>query len=119
MELTIGDLLKSEADSNSRVAIKATGDIKCGQPVLYEPRGEYLIALSNTEHGMVLVQPWNCVIYQDNIDMEAMKLLTVNVANPDGGDPTPTTLTIDILKAQGDQYGIKYITTEHSNHEAS
>ena len=114
MELTIGDLLKSEADCNSRIAIKVTDDIKCGQPVLYEPRGTYLIALSNTEHGMVLVQPWNCVIYQDNIDMEAIKSLTVNVADPDGGEPTTTTLTVDILKAQGDQYGIKYTTTEHS-----
>lgn len=113
--LTIGDILKSEADYHNRVAINAPDGVKCGQPILYEPRGEYLIALSDTEYGKVLVQPHNCVIYQDNIDMTKLAAIEVDTGEVDeSGDPIMGPLTIDILKAQGDKHGIKYITTNES-----
>lgn len=109
--VTIGDLLKSEADRLSRVAITAPEGTKIGQPVLFEPRGQYLIALSDEVNGEVLAQPHNCVMYLNSVDPNAVALIKVNVVDPEGaeGETIETALTADMLKTQGDTYGIKYI----------
>lgn len=103
--ITIGDILKSEADRNSRVAITAPEGTKIGQPVLYEPRGEYLIALSDEENGKVLVQPWNCVIYLEPIAQASLEAISIDGEEEE--DATP--LSKELLIKQGDKYGIKYI----------
>lgn len=105
-ELTIGDLLKSEADPNSRISIDVDSDVKIGQFVDHPTRKEPLVALSNTENGKVLVQPHNCVIFLDNIAEEAITGHTF------GDDSTP--LTLELLRAQGDKHGIKYIGTPYT-----
>ena len=66
-DLTIGDILKSEADPNNRIAIPAPAGTKTGQPVKYAARDEYLFALTDEVNGEVLVQPHNCVMYLDPI----------------------------------------------------
>ncbi|MGP4846633.1 hypothetical protein ACTXGQ_21145, partial [Marinobacter sp. 1Y8] len=71
--VTIGDILKSEADSSNRIAIPATDGTKTGQLVKYTERNEYLIALTDETNGEVLVQPHNCTVFlgsipQANID---------------------------------------------------
>lgn len=116
---TIGDLLKSEADPQSRVAISVSTDITCGQPVLYKSRGEYLIALSDSENGKVLVQPHNCVIFADNIDADALSAIQISretsVNQEDAGDSETVALTLADLVAQGDKYGINYISNKNTN----
>lgn len=97
-----GDLLKAEADRNSRIVIKAD-NIKIGQLVLHPERKQYLVALSNSERGKVLVQPHNCTI---NLDFVAETEIT---AKQQGSKA----LAIDELKKQGDTYGIKYIGTPY------
>lgn len=113
---TIGDLLKSEADPQSREAISVTGDIKCGQPVLYPKRNQYLIALSDSENGKVLVQPHNCVIFADNIDADALSAIQISretgVNKEDAGNSETHALTLADLVAQGDKYGITYISNK-------
>lgn len=104
-ELTIGDLLKSEADPNSRITIKE-GGIKAGEFVDHPLRKEPLIALSDSENGEVLVQPHNCVINLSAIPED-------NITNHTFGDDS-TPLTLELLKAQGDKYGIKYIGHPHN-----
>lgn len=112
-EVTIGDILKSEADFNSRIAIPATASTKAGQPVIYELRNEYLIALTDEVNGKVLVQPHNCVIHIDAIDAEALADITIEVLDDEADDGSMTTaeLTVDMLIAQGDAHGIKYVDT--------
>ncbi len=92
----LGDILKSEADSNSRDYIKAD-NVKIGEVVTYdkgaEPRS--LIALSNSEHGKVLVQPHNCLI-----DLQNVKVSKAEVSK---------------LKADGDKYDIRYINAPSDN----
>lgn len=92
--VTIGDILKSEADSNSRVSVPAAANTKAGQLVKYPLRNEYLVALSDTESGKVLVQPHNCVIYLDSVKQSDLDAVSV---------------TAEQLKTQGDAHGIKYI----------
>lgn len=109
--VTIGDLLKSEADRLSRVAVTAPEGTKIGQPVLFEPRGQYLIALSDEANGEVLAQPHNCVIYLNSVDPDAIAATLLTVPDPDGaeGETIEVPLDASTLKAQGDTYGIKYI----------
>lgn len=109
--VTMGDLLKSEADRLSRVAIAAPVDTKIGQPVLFEPRGQYLIALSDETQGEVLVQPHNCVIYLNSVDPDAVAATLITIVDPEGVDGATIEAPLDAatLKAQGDTYGIKYI----------
>lgn len=90
--IVLGDILKSEADPNSRISISAPKGTKIGDVVKYEPRNQYLIALSDEVHGMVLVQPHNCVICLDKI------VLPSDVLQAD-------------LAKQGDVYGIQYVGT--------
>ncbi len=104
LELTIGDILKSEADPNNRVAVPALVGTKAGDLVKFELRDEYLIALTDESYGDVLVQPHNCVIYLDNIKQTVL----------DGkfsDDLNTEALTVTDLIAQGDAHGIKYIGT--------
>lgn len=109
--VTIGDLLKSEADRLSRQVIAAPAGTKIGQPVLFERRNQYLIALSDETNGEVLVQPHNCVMYLNNVDATALAIVQVTVPDPDGIDGATklVSLDADILAQQGDEYGIKYI----------
>lgn len=96
--VTIGDLLKSEADQQSRVSVPADDGTKIGQLVKYPLRNEYLIALTNETHGEVLVQPHNCKMYLDNVNQAALDAASV---------------TVDTLKTQGDAHGIVYIGTPY------
>lgn len=103
-DLTIGDILKSEADPNNRIAIPAPVGTKTGQPVKYVARDQYLFALTDEVNGEVLVQPHNCVMYLDPIlqaDIDA-------VFTDELGEVPLTTAE---LIAQGDTHGIKYIGT--------
>lgn len=103
-DLTIGDILKSEADPNNRIAIPAPVGTKTGQPVKYAARDEYLFALTDEVNGEVLVQPHNCVMYLDPILQAG-----VDAVFTDELDEVP--LTTAELIAQGDTHGIKYIGT--------
>jgi len=80
----MGDLLKGEALTLSRVAVAAEKGTKAGQLVKYAPRGEshYLIALTDEVNGEVVVQPWNCVI-----DLAAVNKADITAAKikPKGG----------------------------------
>lgn len=102
--ITIGDLLKAEADYRSRIKIPAPVGTKIGQLVTHPSRYEPLVALSDEEGGNVLVQPHNCTIYLDNID-------PADIAAYDHGGDIPIPMTAATLIAQGDKHGIKYITT--------
>lgn len=93
--ITLGDILKSEADRLSRDTIKAD-NIKIGQLVQHPVRKKYLVALSNTEHGKVLVQPYNCVI-----DLSFVK----------EADIKAVATSVDKFIKEGDEFGIKYIGT--------
>lgn len=94
MSLTLGDLLKSEADTGSREVIKSEAGVKIGQLIQHPIRKKYLVALSNEEHGQVLVQPRNCTIFYDNVDKDDVKAKK---------------MTLDKLIKEGDEFGIKFI----------
>lgn len=102
--VTLGDILKSEADANSRVAIAAATGTKIGQMVKHTARDEYLIALSDETNGEVLVQPWNCVI-----DLSVIEQADISAVFTDELDTVALT-TADLI-AEGDTHGIKYIGT--------
>lgn len=100
--ITISDILKSEADPSSRTVISAPKDTKMGQPVKYELRGQYVIALPNESNGKVLIQPHNCIVnleYVKNSDITSVMT----------GDENNIPLSIETLKKEGDAYGIQYI----------
>ncbi len=88
----LGDILKSEADVNSRTYIYRD-DVKIGDVVKYGlgDTSRKLIALSNSEHGKVLIQPHNCLINLDALDQEKIKS------------------DVQDLISQGDKFGIQYI----------
>lgn len=102
--VTIGDILKSEADFNSRIAITAEVGTKTGQLVKHAARDEYLIALTDEVNGAVLVQPHNCVI-----NLSAVKAADIGAVTTDAEGLVA--LTTEKLIEQGDMYGIKYIGT--------
>lgn len=102
--VTIGDILKSEADPNSRIAIPAPANTKAGQLVNYAARNEPLIALTDETNGRVLVQPHNCVM-----NLSAIKATDIAAITTDEAGEVP--LTQAELVDQGDMYGIKYIGT--------
>ena len=103
----MGDLLKGEALTLSRVAVAAEKGTKAGQLVKYAPRGDshYLIALTDEVNGEVVVQPWNCVI-----DLAAVNKADITAAKikPKGGG-ADVALTVVELNSMGDLYGIAYI----------
>lgn len=107
LSITIGELLKSEADPLSRIAIPAPKGTKIAQLVKYEARKRYLVALSDEKDGQVLVQPHNCVINLDIVN-------EADITSKQTGDEGNTPLTVDLLKKEGDVYGIKYIGTPKS-----
>lgn len=90
--IVLSDILKSEADINSRIAVSAPQGTKLGDVVKYEPRNQYLIALSDEVHGVVMVQPHQCTICLDKVVL-------------------PSDVSAETLMQQGDAYGIKYIGT--------
>lgn len=96
--VTIGDILKSEADQQSRVAVPAGAGVKVGQLVKYPLRDEFLVALTDEIHGETLVQPHNCKIFLDSVNQADIDSAGVTVAN---------------LKTQGDAHGIIYIGTPY------
>lgn len=103
-DLTIGDILKSEADPNNRIAIPAPVGTKTGQLVKYAERKEYLIALSDETNGEVLVQPHNCV-------MNLAPIMQADIDAVFTDDLSAVPLTNAELLTQGDAHGIKYIGT--------
>lgn len=102
--VTIGDILKSEADSSNRIAIPAADGSKTGQLVKYTERNEYLFALTDETNGEVLVQPHNCTVFLGSIAQA-----NIDAVFTDEAEEVP--LTVATLKTQGDLYGIKYIGT--------
>lgn len=84
-----GDILKSEADRLTRIEIPAPPNTKMGDLVDYDVRKKKLVALSDEQNGKVLVQPHNCVINLDFVNLGSVKAET--------------------LIKDGDAYGIKYI----------
>lgn len=93
--ITLGDILKSEADRLSRDTIIAD-NVKIGQLVQHPVRKKYLVALSDSEYGKVLVQPYNCVINLDFVREADIKAASTSV---------------DKFIKEGDEFGIKYIGT--------
>lgn len=87
--VVLGDILKSELSPLYRTEAPAPTGTKMGDLVMYPMRGQKLVALTDEQYGKVLVQPHNCII---NLDF-------VNVGDDDVGQ----------LILQGDVYGIKYI----------
>lgn len=85
-----GDILKSEADRLTRIEIPAPTGTKMGDLVEYKLRKQKLVALSDEQNGKVQVQPHNCVINLDFVNLGSEKAET--------------------LAKQGDTYGIKYIS---------
>lgn len=102
--ITLGDILVAEADPKGRIAIPAPAGTKIGQLVKYELRSRYLVALSDEEAGKVLVAPHNCTI---NLDF----IKETDITNKMTGDNADTALTTELLKKEGDLYGILYIGT--------
>ena len=102
--VTIGDILKSEADPSNRIAIPAVDGTKTGQLVKYPERNEYLFALTDETNGEVLVQPHNCTVFLGSIPQA-----NIDAVFTDADSLVP--LTVATLKTQGDLYGIKYIGT--------
>lgn len=96
--ITQGDLLKAEADRMSRIFIKAD-NVKIGQLIQHPTRKKYLVALSDSEHGKVLVQPHNCTINLDFVSDADLKAVS---------------LTAEKIAKEGDEYGIKYIGTPYT-----
>ncbi len=95
--LTIGDLLKSEADWHSREAIDAPIGTKIGQFVAHPTLKLPLVALSDENNGKVLVQPGQSVIFIDNILPEDL----------------PQGVNAEDLASASLQYGIKYVSTKN------
>ena len=102
--VTIGDILKSEADSSNRIAIPAEVGTKPGRLVKYTERNEYLFALTDETNGEVLVQPHNCTVFLGGIPQA-----NIDAVFTDEAGEVP--LTTEVLIKQGDLYGIKYVGT--------
>lgn len=105
--ITTGDVLKHEDSYKSREDIPAPVGTKTGQLVKYEPRGQYLVALTDERLGTVAVQPRDCTIYLDNIAQA-----DIDAVFTDEAGTVP--LTVEELKAQGDAHGIRYIGTPYT-----
>ncbi len=93
--LNLGDILKSEADPNSRVVVPAAVGTKAGEFVTYPLRNQKVVALTDEAHGEVLIQPHNCVI-----DLQYIKGADILAAGYESDED---------LKSDGDDHGIVYI----------
>lgn len=87
--VVLGDILKHESDRMSRQVVPAPKGTKMGDLVDYPPRKKKLVALSDEQGGKVLVQPHNCTINLDYVNLGSVKA--------------------DTLIKDGDGFGIKYI----------
>lgn len=85
----LSDILKAETSQNSRTEVPAPVGTKMGDLVDYPPRKQKLVALSDERLGKVMVQPHNCTINLDHVNLGSVKA--------------------DTLTKQGDAHGIKYI----------
>ena len=96
----VGDFLKWEATPLTRAKVAAAKGTKAGTFVDYAPRaGKKLLALTDEQDGIVIVQPHNCII-----DLTLIAAAAVKAAASAGGN-------LDGLKADGDPYGIVYTGT--------
>ena len=96
----VGDFLKWEATPLTRTPVAAAKGTKAGTFVDYAPRaGKKLLALTDEQDGIVIVQPHNCII-----DLTLVADAAVKAAASAGGN-------LDGLKADGDAYGIVYTGT--------
>ncbi|PID62618.1 MAG: oxaloacetate decarboxylase alpha chain [Gammaproteobacteria bacterium] len=93
--LNLGDILKSEADPQCRVAVPADPDTKAGTFVDYPLRDQKVVALTDEVNGEVLIQPHNCVI-----DLQYIAGANIAAAG---------FATVEDLKIEGDAHGIVYI----------
>ncbi|MDO4434849.1 MAG: hypothetical protein Q4B71_00340 [Cardiobacteriaceae bacterium] len=109
-ELSLGDLLKSESDPNQRQSALLEG-VKIGELVAYQEM-HLLVALSNSEHGKVLIQPSACVVDLSHLRPEHLKMH--GSLNPQYGHfnaEQPQDLLQKLL-ASGTALGITYIGVE-------
>ena len=104
--IQMGDILKGEALPLSRAVVPADSGTKAGTLVKYPLRERYLVALTDELNGEVVVQPHNCVINLEHTSDTALKKLKTG----EGGN---TPLTVELLKKEGDAYGIVYIGTPY------
>lgn len=95
----LGDILKSEADYHARIQIPAPQGTKMGDLVEYKLRKQKLVALSDEQNGKVQVQPHNCTINLDFVNLGSEKAET--------------------LAKQGDAFGIKYISSTKTTEPAT
>ena len=93
----IGDILKFEATTLTRVKVKVSEGTRAGDWVNFSLRGNKLVALTDEQDGYALVQPHNCII-----DLRYC-------AKPEN---------ISDTLQQGDRFGIQYIgaPVEHERH---
>ena len=92
----IGDFLKYEATTLTRTTVPAATGTKAGTFVDYPLReGKKLLALTDEQDGVVVVQPHNCII----------DLTRVSANHVAGANSTGDVLG---LKKDGDPYGIVY-----------
>lgn len=97
MPKVLSALLKYEQTPETRVTVAAETGTKAGQFVDYPPReGKKLVALSDEQNGVVVVQPYNCVIDASLLNLEE----AAAAASTEG--------TIEGLQKDGDAYGIVY-----------
>lgn len=94
----LGALLLYEQTPETRALVDAPVGTKAGQFVDYLPReGKKLVALSDEQNGKVVVQPFNCVINAELLDLDEARA----AASTEG--------TFEGLQKDGDPYGIMYI----------
>lgn len=93
----LGALLLYEQTPETRTLVAAPVGTKAGQFVDYLPReGKKLVALSDEQNGKVVVQPFNCVINAELLDLDEARA----AASTEG--------TFEGLQKDGDPYGIMY-----------
>lgn len=97
-------LLKYEQTPETRVTVPAAVGTKAGQFVDYPPReGKKLVALSDEQNGVVVVQPFNCVIDASMLDLAEARA----AASTEG--------TFEGLQKDGDPFGIMYVGLPQDN----
>lgn len=103
--VAIGDILKWEATSLTRVEITAEAGTKAGSAVKsnqFSGNEVWLIALTDEVGGKVIVQPHNCVVDLSHTSGDALKTAL---------GASDVTEALRSLKITGDERGIVYIGT--------
>ena len=81
----VGDFLKWEATPLTRTPVAAAKGTKAGTFVDYAPRaGKKLLALTDEQDGIVIVQPHNCIIDLTLVADAAVKAAASAGGNLDG-----------------------------------